>query len=386
MQRVVFTRLEDHRATSRRPTADDPSPMPTDANTGRYEDATRSFAWVSSTGGPQAELADDVVDAVRALRAADVLRQRGTTLRTSGGFELYVDSRNAMAVCTLRPETRDAAYVITYDDDRAAGEANVRVAFITPQGDLRIAFHRGGFASDAATHRAAASVADVVEDIVADVIPSFSGRFVGDGLRAPTCAIDDMQIQLERPGDRPDFAVAVATLVAEHVPSLAHRLVVVADVEGAAPEERDRYYAAELVEASGSQADDVLRGMLACGVDTSSLERAVAFSEVRRAVIQPGEMLVRRGSPPAFVYVPMAAGLEVRPDGGYAPSPLHPWIPVGTTGVIRRAGRNAAIVAELEVAVIMIPADLYQEVWLRPLSVDELVSRMPPAPAAAASA
>ena len=44
---------------------------------------------------PQAELADDVVDALRALRAADVLRQRGTALRTSGGYEVFFDARTA---------------------------------------------------------------------------------------------------------------------------------------------------------------------------------------------------------------------------------------------------------------------------------------------------
>ena len=52
----------------------------------------------------------------------------------------------ASAVCTLRPAGGDAAYVISYDDARCAGEANIRVAFVTPQGHLRIAFHRGGFA------------------------------------------------------------------------------------------------------------------------------------------------------------------------------------------------------------------------------------------------
>ena len=53
--------------------------------------------------GPQAELADDVVDALQALRAADVLRQRGTVLRTSGGFEICMDAETARAVCRFGP-------------------------------------------------------------------------------------------------------------------------------------------------------------------------------------------------------------------------------------------------------------------------------------------
>jgi hypothetical protein len=76
------------------------------------------------------------------------------------------------------------------------------------------------------------------------------------------------------------------------------------------------------------------------------------------------------------VYVPTGRGLVVRPDGGYAPRPLHPWIPVGTTGVIRRAERNAAIEAEDEVDVIMIPGELYARAWLHPLRPEELAERL----------
>jgi hypothetical protein len=376
LQRAAFTPMEVHRANGGRITDLDDTPLVFEANTDRYADPARSFEWIAASGGPHAELADDVIDAVRALRAADVLRQRGTVLRTSGGFELCMDSRTAQAVCTLRPDTGDAVYVITYDDDRGAGEANIRVAFVTPQGHLRIAFHRGSFANETAAQRAARSVAGVVEDIVADVIPSFGGSSLGGGLAAPSRSVEDIEIQLERPDDHPDFADAVARLVAERDPSLAHRLVVVADVEGAAPDERWRYHHGARVDPDGSDADDVLRGMGACGVDTDGLDRAAAFSEVRRATIQPGEQLVTRGSPPAFVYVPTDIGLVVRPDGGYAPRPLHPWIPVGTTGVIRRAERNAAIEAEHEVDVIMIPGELYARAWLHPLKPEELAERL----------
>ena len=116
----------------------------------------------------------------------------------------------------------------------------------------------------------------------------------------------------------------------------------------------------------------MIRAMAEHGVDTVGLDRATAFSEVCRVTIGPGEVLVAPGSPPSFVYVPMGSGLVVRPDGGYAPSPLPPWVPVGTTGVIRRAERNSEIVAEREVAVIMIPGELYARAWLRPLRVGEL--------------
>ncbi len=382
LQRVVFTSLDDHRAARQLPQAADMSPLRTDANTDAYLDPSQSFMWLTAPSGPQAELADDAVDTLRALRAADVLRQRGAVLRTSGGFEICMDAETARAVCTLRPATGDAAYVIIYDDDRGAGEANIRVAFVTPQGHLRIAFHRGWFGSEGAAQRAARSVADVILDIAADVIPSFGGQTVGGGLRAPSRSIDDVQIQLERPDDRPDFADRVAALVADRDPALARRLLTVADTEGAAPEERRRFFNAEPVDGAGADADELLRLMAEHGAETTGFDRSAAFAEACRATIRPGEVLVAPGSSPSFVYVPTGHGLVVRPDGGYAPSPLAPWVPVGTTGVIRRAARNSEIVAEREVEVIMIPGELYARAWLRPLRVTELAEHLLPPVAA----
>ncbi len=316
------------------------------------------------------------MDAIRALRAADVLRQRGTVLRTSGGFEICMDADTARAVCTLRPATGDAAYVIIYDDDRGAGEANIRVAFITPQGHLRIAFHRGGFGSTEAARRAASSVAGVVVDIAADVIPSFSGASVGGGLPSPVRDAGEIQIQLERPGDQPGFADDVAARVVGLDPTLAERLVTVADTQGAAPEEQRRFFAASPVDPAGSEADELLDHLAEHGTATIGLDRTAAFAEAGRATIHAGEVVVTPGSSPAFVYIPTGPGLVVRPHGGYAPSPLPPWVPVGTTGVIRRAERNSEIVAERAVDVIMIPGELYARAWLRPMSAGELGARL----------
>jgi hypothetical protein len=186
----------------------------------------------------------------------------------------------------------------------------------------------------------------------------------------------DIRIQLERPGDRPAFADDVAAMVAEREPSIAFRLVTVADTEGAAPEEQRRFFGATPVDGAGLEADELLRRMAEHGVETTGLDHAAAFAEACRATIRPGEVLVAPGSPPSFVYVPTSPGLVVRPAGGYAPSPLPPWVPVGTTGVIRRAERNSEIIAEREVDVIMIPGELYARAWLRPIAVAELAARL----------
>ena len=335
-----------------------------------------AFAWLTGDSGAQAQLADDAVDAMRVLRAADVLRQRGSGLRTSGGFELAMDATTALAVCTLRTGTGDAAYVITYDDPRAAGEANIRDAVVTSHGDLRIGFTRGGFGTREATRRAATSVAGAIVDIAADVLPSFLGPSAGDGLGEPACEVDSIQLQVERPDDRPEFADEVAAAVLALDPSLAPRLVVVADTGTAAPAERERFLHADHIDPHGPESTELLTRLAECGADTDHIDRAAALAEVGRVRVRAGEVVVEAGSAPAFVYVPTGPGLVVRPRGGYASSPLAPWVPVGTTGVVRRAERNSDIVAERAVDVIVIPGEVYARAWFRPLSPAELGARL----------
>ena len=296
-----------------------------------------------------------------------------------------------MAVCTLRPETRDAAYVITYDDDRAAGEANVRVAFITPQGHLRIAFHRGGFASmrrrigpppasptSSRTSWPTSSRPSVVVSSGMDCVPLHA--------RSTTCRSSS---------SAPVIGPISPSPSPRSWPDTSRRSPIVL---WWSPMSKERHRRSETGITLPNWSKRRVTGRRwssgvcsACGAwrHFESLERAVAFSEVRRAVIQTGRdaraaAVRRRLSCTSRV----AAGLEVRPDGGYAcrRRSTH-GSPVGTTGVIRRAGRNGRDRGRAGGGPwIMIPADLYQEVWLRPLSVDELVSRMPPTPAAAASA
>ena len=64
------------------------------------------------------------------------------------------------------------------------------------------------------------------------------------------------------------------------------------------------------------------------------------------------------------------------PAGGYPPSLLHPWVAVGTTGAVRRAGRNAEIVAVEDVDVLMIPSASYVRSWWRPLTPAQLRSHL----------
>ena len=375
MRRFVFTSMEAHRAAPRTPATGGSDEMPSGPGRAPHPSPRDAFAWLTASDGPKADLADDVVDAVRALRAADVLRQRGTVLRTSGGFEIFFDARSGDALCTLRPADGRAAYVVAYDNPRQAGEANLMMAAMTSRGDLRVAFHRGAFLDARGARRAAASVANAILDIQADVIPSFTGmrpRGLGPARRTA----EEVLIQLERPDDDPRFADLVAAVLRQEEPAIAQRVRVVESVEGAAQDERRRFHDGEPVDPWGPLADEVVAQVAEHGTPTRDLDRSEAFGEVRRVSLVPGEVLVEADSPPSFVYLPMGPGLRVLPMGGYAAAPLHPWVPVGVTGAARRAGRNSAIVAEEPVEVVMVPAQLFVRAWLRPLSPEQLQARL----------
>lgn len=63
--------------------------------------------------------------------------------------------------------------------------------------------------------------------------------------------------------------------------------------------------------------------------------------------------------------VPLGPCLVLQPAGGYPPQPPHACIPLGVTGVVS-GERNAAIVAEQALEVLLIEADHYLAAWFRP--------------------
>lgn len=366
---ILATSMREHRERAGAGVATSPL-MATDELL-RVVEHPEAFGWLEAVDGPSAELTDDVLDAVRLLRAADVLRQRGSTLRTSGGFEVFFDARTALAVCALRPADGSMTHLVTYDDRRGAGEANIRAAFVTPGGDLRVAVHRGLFPDADAGARAVESMADAVMDIQSDVLPAFAGR-PARGLPAPTRAGKGMRIEVERPTEAPAFADSVVEALVRADPRLEGRALAVADVEWADAAERSRYHHATAVDPAAEEVRAALVGMPAAGVTTGDGYPGAGLDEVRRAHVGDGEVLVSAGSPPAFVYVPLGDGLIVRPDGGYGAAPLPPFVPVGTTGVVRRSERNAEIVAAAGVDVLVVPAGRYLDSWWKPLTTADL--------------
>ena len=151
-------------------------------------------------------LADDAVDAVRLVRAADALRQRGTTLRTAAGYEIFIDAETGQAVFSLRTVRRRPALPAPGRQplQRRGGErpergsdSERRRARLVPPGPVQLARSRRGRArrhgAGRGRHRR-------------DVLGAFAVRRPSTDLPTPRRDAGSMRVELERPADEPAFA------------------------------------------------------------------------------------------------------------------------------------------------------------------------------------
>jgi hypothetical protein len=377
-QRAVLTDLETHHSIDRPLHANPAEAFEPSANAQWYRSPLDdSFAWLVSEHSAQRGLADDVVDALRMLRVADALRQRGTSLRTTGGYEVLIDAATGGAVFSLRTADDAKLYLLRGHNPRSAGEANLRAVTVTSEGQVRIAFHRGAYLDPEAALSAAGSAALVIGDILADVLPTLAACRSPHDLPPPVRAAEDIGVQLERPRDNPDFADLVGRLIAAVHPESADRIVTVeaelASPEGVTPEEWQRFHRGAPVDPHSQEASHCLEQLAEGGAKLDGIDLEAAFADVRRVRVAVGEVVMTAGSPSGFVYIPTSPGLRVQPTGGYPAVALSPWVPVGTTGVIRRAERNGDVTAESELELLVIPGDRYVRTWFRPYAPAELV-------------
>jgi hypothetical protein len=369
---AVFVDLEEHRRAGGRLNPDAELPNPLGANARWYADPRRqAFAWLGSPVPEHTALAVDAVDAVRLVRVADALRQRGTALRTAAGYEIFVDVATGEAVFSLRPASGDRLFLLRVGSPHAAGEANVRKVQLTRNGSLRISFHRGRFSTPEAARIARDATALVVADIGADVIGAVSVRHHVPDLPEPRWTADSIRVELERPADEPAFAEVVAEAAARRDTLLRGRIFVVADLENTSPEEQARYLEGLAIEPESDEAREILRMLEAHGMRIGEIDRRKAFEDVRRVSVAEGEVLVEAGSPASFVYIAVGSSLRIEQLGGYRDLDVPPWIPIGVTGVVRRAERNSTVVAAELGDVLMIPGELFAREWFRPYQPTE---------------
>jgi hypothetical protein len=322
-----------------------------------HESLPGAYRWLVAAHPTLQRLVADVQDTLRALRCADALRQRGTTLKTSGGYEIFVDQQTADAVYALRLGA-DRLYLLRLPTPISAGEANLASSELDTDGNVRVSFHRGAFATAAATARAARAAAAVLCDIKADIIDSFrydAGAPVGR--KAATA----MQMLLETTPDNPSFARLVRDELLAQEPDLP--VVVVPSLKLAAEGERRRYLSGEPVDWDEETRRQFLARMAQAGHRVALIDPTIAFAHTRLLHVAAGDVLIEAGAPSAFVYVPMGPGLTIFPLGGYRAFAVEPWMPLGATGVIRGAARNATISAARDLSLLAIPDNVYLEQW-----------------------
>lgn len=321
------------------------------------------FAWLTDPQPAWQAFRRDVIDAVRILRAADALRQRGTTLRTSAGYEICTDRETGEAVVGLRTADQRQHLLLRFHNPISAAEANIRSTVLADDGSLCVEFWRGAFARDGVREALLAVTADVIADIEADALGSFAG-----GSR---------QVCLVAPDDDPCFADALAHEVATRHPRLAGR-VRVAPAEPEAPCDAEAAWAdaGHALEPDEAAHDAIFEQLAAHGLNVDAIDRPAALAGTRRVRVAAGRTVIEPGSRATFVVVPLEPGLELQPSGGWPAQPLHPWIPLGVTGVVRGGERNAGVVARRAVDLLLIPGEHYVAAWFRPYDLAGLRARL----------
>lgn len=324
-----------------------------------------AYLWLD-TNPASTDLMDDAIDTVRALRAADALRQRGTTLETSGHYQVFVDQHHGNAIYALRLGAAKL-FMLELSDPISAGEANIACTELERTGDLRFSFHRGLFRNPGATEHAAHCAARVVLDIKRDVIDSFQRAAPSTDLKNA----EAMAILLEETDDHVGFVQTVKTALAALEPASAARVRFMPSMANASPAERTRYLAAAPITWDMDTRRDLLAQLAQSGHRADRIDPRRAFDNVRLLTLHPGEALIEAGATSAFVYLPLGPGLTINPLGGYPSFPAVPWVLLGSTGVVRCAERSATIVAERGVQVVVIPQSVYLTHWHHTLSVEE---------------
>jgi len=325
-----------------------------------------AYRWLTDGRPATAELVEDAIDTVRALRAADALRQRGAVLETSGHYQVFVDQHRGNSLYALRLG-RERLYLLELSDPISAGEANIAASEVDRTGDLRISFHRGAFSAPGAREHAAHCAALVVLDIQRDVIESFERPNTPPGLKSAA----EMLIYLEETDDEATFVHLVKTEIARRDARIAERVRLTPSLAAVHPTERARYLAASPLAWDANLRAELLAHMSRTGFPAGRIDEALAFDNVRLAELGAGDTLMEAGTPAAFVYVPLGPGLNIFPLGGYHSFPAEPWLMLGATGVVRGAQRSATIVAARDVQALMIPKSVYLAHWHHTLSIEE---------------
>ncbi|HLO18348.1 MAG TPA: hypothetical protein VK206_26180 [Anaerolineales bacterium] len=326
-----------------------------------------SFDWLTDESEGARQLVE-VTDTLRALRCADAFRQRGTVEKTAGGYEMYTSQKTGNCVIALRLGGNKLYLMELPNNPDGAGESNIASSEFNPEGNLRISFHRGAFENQEAQNRSTHSTAYVISDLLRDAVDSFWRATPVPSMKS----YKDIQILLENTHDDPHFAELVREQLCQLDLKVANQIQIVPSLKNISESERARYLAAKELDWNAGQRQSIMDKMHQAGQKLSNFDPIEGFKHVRFTELQADEKLIEAGAPSSFVYFPLGDGLKIIPLGGYQSFSVAAWMPLGTTGVIRGDVRNADIIAEQSVSLLIIPKEIYLRYWYVPYSPLEL--------------
>jgi len=326
-----------------------------------------SFQWLLTENEEAKEFVEDIIDTLRVLRCANASRQRGEKLRATGGHQIFLDHHSGCAIYAV--QTNHKLFLLENKDTLLSGEVNLSSTEFTQSGDLRISFYRGRFDDADATKRAVFNAAIAVNEVQEDMIGSF--RQTNEDFSKKW---QSTNILLENCDDNLEFTSEVKAQLLLLNPSLKDTVRVVPSLQNASEQERNRYLNAKELNWDLKTENEMLERIAASGHKIQGMQAQAAFSHVKCADISSGEVLMQAGTLGSFVYVPLQEGLTGYPLGGYAPFHAKPFIPLGNVGVIRGDMRNATIVAESALQVLIIPREVYLKHWHNTYEEQEFIA------------
>ena len=334
-----------------------------------YSDFTaESFDWLTDESEGSRQLVSDVTDTLRALRCADAFRQRGTVEKTSGGYEIYASQKTGDCVIALRLGGNRLFLMELPNNPDGAGESNIASSEFNPDGNVRISFHRGAFENQQAQNRSAFCTAYVIGDFLRDTVDSFWRATPTPSVKSS----ENILVLLESTDDDPRFAELVQEQLCQLHPRFARQIEIVPSLRNVSEGERERYLAARDLDWDATQRQSFLDRINQAGQKLSNFDPVEGFKHVRLSELQAGEKLIEAGAPSGFVYIPLGDGLKIIPLGGYQSFSVAAWMPLGTTGVIRGDIRNADVLAERSISLLIIPKEIYLRYWYVPYTPLEL--------------
>ncbi len=319
-----------------------------------------AYHWLISSHPEIKELVRDVIDIIRCLRVADSLRQRGVALKTSHGYQIFIDQTDGRAIYALNKFS--SLFYFTSDHPINAGEANISQNYFDRNGDLHIRFYRGSFFNIKATEKAAYACAVTVTDIVSDLINAFPKKQDSKY----------MYCYLEAPIDNPKFAVLVKNFVKSLNLSIYKRCKIIPNLECLSENERELFFSAKPLYWNLKKCKETLTLIGKYGFKINKINPQHAFKNACIVNLKTHDVLIKSGSFSEFVYIPLGRGLSCEPLGGYKKFFFPPYCLIGTTGVIMGGIRNADVIARKSLRVVMINALDYLKYWHDVYHINEL--------------